>query len=104
LTTGPLIFWIFDLKKEGKRILSPKKVYFGDKMPTLSTNISKNKRDRPSFLFDSSRTNIVLLRSNKKLTSGPLIFWIFDLKIAEKRFITTKNFVIFRKPSLAAPI
>ena len=43
-------------------------------MPTLATYNSKNKRARPNFLFDSSRTNIVLLRSNKKLTSGPIVF------------------------------
>ena len=43
-------------------------------MPTLATYNSKNKQARANFLFDSSRTNIVLLRSNKKLTSGPLVF------------------------------
>ena len=60
-------------------------------MPTLATYNSKNKRARAIFLFDSSRTNIVLLRSNKKLTSGPLVFKIFDLKIEVKRILSTKN-------------
>ncbi len=41
-------------------------------MPTLATDISKNKQARANFLFDHSRNNIVLLRSNEKLTSGPL--------------------------------
>ena len=41
-------------------------------MPTLATVISKNKQARANFKFDSIRTYIVLLRLNKKLTSGPL--------------------------------
>ena len=43
-------------------------------MPTLATDILKKKQARAIFLFDSSRTNSVLLKSNKKLTSGPLFF------------------------------
>ena len=43
-------------------------------MVTLATDFSINKQARANFLIDSSRTNIVLLRSNKKLTSGPLFF------------------------------
>ena len=50
-------------------------------MPTLAADISKKKQARVIFLFDSSRTNIVLLKSNKKLTSGPLFFNIFGLKV-----------------------
>jgi hypothetical protein len=64
-------------------------------MVTLATDISINKQARANFLIDSSRTNIVLLRSNKKLTSGPLLFKIFDLKIEGKRILSTKN-VLFR--------
>ena len=51
-------------------------------MPTLATDISKNKQARANFLFDSRRTNIVLLRSNKKLTSGPLFINILPQKKA----------------------
>jgi len=40
-------------------------------MPTLATDISRNKQARANFLFDSRRTKIALLSSNKKLTSGP---------------------------------
>ncbi len=40
-------------------------------MPTLATDISRKKQTRANFLFDSSRTNIALLSSNKKSTSGP---------------------------------
>ena len=54
--------------------MSTKNVLFRDKIATLANDISKDKWDRPHFLFDSSRTNIVLLSSNKKLTSGPLFF------------------------------
>ena len=43
-------------------------------MPTLANGISKNKQVRANFLFDSSRINIVLLRSNKILKNGPLLF------------------------------
>ncbi len=55
-------------------------------MTTLTTDILKNKQARANFIFDSSRANIVLLRSNKKLTSGSLFFKIFDLKIEGQRF------------------
>ena len=60
-------------------------------MVTLATDISKNKQARANFLFDYSRFNIVLFRSNKKLTSGPLFFKIFHLKIEGKRILSTKN-------------
>jgi hypothetical protein len=43
-------------------------------MPTLATDISKNKQARKIVLFDCSRTNIVIPRSNKKMTSGTLFF------------------------------
>jgi hypothetical protein len=76
LTSGPLFFKIFDLKVCEKRIFSPKNVCFCDERPTLATHISKNKRERSTFLFDSSRNNIVLLGSNKKLTPGPLFLKI----------------------------
>jgi hypothetical protein len=78
-----LFFKIFDLKVWEKHIFSPKNICFCDEKPTLDTHISKNKRERSTFLFDPGRTNIVLLGSNKKLTSGPLFFKIFDLKIWE---------------------
>ncbi len=60
-------------------------------MPTLTTDILKNKQARANFIFDSSRANIVLLGSNKKLTSGPLFYKIFDLKIERKRVLSPKN-------------
>ena len=74
-------------------------------MPTLATDISKKKQARAIFLFDSSRTNIVLLKSNKKLTSGPLYLNIFVLKNWKKHILSTKN-VLFcdEKSTLAAPI
>ena len=74
-------------------------------MPILANGISKNKQVRANFLFDSSRINIVLLRSNKKLTSGPLFINIFYLKVWEKHIFLAKN-VCFcdGKPTLAAHI
>ena len=65
-------------------------------MPTLATDISKKKQARAIFLFDSSRTNIVLLKSNKKLTSGPLFFNIFGLKNWEKHIFFAIKCVISR--------
>ena len=59
-------------------------------MPTLATDISKNKQEWPTFLFDSCRSNIDLLRSNKKLISGPLFFKIFHLKVWEKHILSPK--------------
>ncbi len=46
-------------------------------MPTLATDISKNKQARAIFLFDYSRSNIVLLRSNIKIDIWSLIFLNF---------------------------
>jgi hypothetical protein len=60
-------------------------------MPTLATDISKNKQARENFLFYSSSTNIVLLRSNKKLTSGPLFIKIFHFKAWEKHIFFAKK-------------
>ena len=65
-------------------------------MPTLATYNSKNKRASENFLFDSSRTNIVLLKSNKKLTSGPLFLNIFGLKNWEKHIFFAIKCVISR--------
>ena len=100
-----LFFKIFDLKVWEKHIFSPKNICFCDEKPTLDNHISKNKRDRSTFLFDPSRTNIVLLGSNKKLTSGPLFFKIFDLEIWEKHIFPPKN-VCFcdERPTLATHI
>ena len=90
---GQLLFKIFHLKVWEKHILSPKIVWFWDKMVTLATDISINKQARANFLIDSSRTNIVLLRSNKKLTSGPLFITIFHLKVWEKYIFFAKKCV-----------
>ena len=64
-------------------------------MATLTNDISKNKQARANFLFDSIKTNIVLLGSNKKLTSGPLFFYIFHLKIWEN-YIFDKKWVFIK--------
>jgi hypothetical protein len=69
-------------------------------MVTLSTDISKNKQARANFLIDSSITNIVLLRSNEKLTSGPLFITIFHLKVWEKYILFRQKMCIFVMESL----
>ena len=66
-------------------------------MPTLATDISINKQARPHFLFDSSRTNMVLLRSSKKLTSGPLFIKIFENSFKTRWFIDLEILLRFQK-------
>jgi hypothetical protein len=52
----------------------------------------KNKGERPHFLFNSSRTNIFLLRLNKEILFFALFFDIFDLKVWEKHIFSPKVF------------